>query len=73
MSEPIQVLEWKFGYFPVKFKRAEQVVQIDAVEECRTELGNSSKKARYHFKVRCGSILYWLSEDVEAGTWSMKS
>jgi hypothetical protein len=72
MNENIQVLERKFGYFPVKFRWAEQVVEIDAVEQCRTEIRGHSRKTRYHFKVRCGSVQYWLSEDTESSTWSIQ-
>jgi hypothetical protein len=72
MCESIQVLERKFGYFPVKFKWAGQVVEIDAVEQCRTEMWGHPKRARYYFKVRCGSILYWLSEDAESHTWAIQ-
>lgn len=74
MGEAVQVLKYQFGYFPAKFKLAhgEQIVEVDAVEQCWTEMPNRSGEAKYHFRVRCGSDLYRLSQDAGLGRWSIQ-
>ena len=61
----IQVIERKHGHFPAKFRLAnsKQVINVDAIERCWTEMPETRGSVKYHFKVRCGKMHYFLSED----------
>lgn len=73
MNEPIQVIERRFGLMPAKFNRNGQVIQVDAVEECWTEMGYLRRNVFYHFRVRCGQDRYHLSENTASGAWTMRA
>ena len=74
MNATVQILERKFGHFPVKFKLIgdNQVLEIDAVERCWTEMRRKRGQARYHFQVRCGAAHYQLSQDIDSGLWTVQ-
>jgi hypothetical protein len=73
MGQPasVRVIERAYGCFPLKLAWAGQIIEIDAIDQCWTEMRGSSGKARYHFKVRCGPALYHLSEDTGSGLGSI--
>ena len=75
MGEAVQVLEYKFSHFPAKIKLAqsERNIVVDAVESCWTEMPYRRGHSKYHFRVRCGSEVYELSQDVASGIWSIQS
>ena len=72
MAEAIQVLERRFGLVPSKINRQGQVLRIDAVEQCWTEMKRRSGEVFYHYLVRCGPERYRLSEDANSGDWTMQ-
>jgi len=74
MSVSVQVLEYRFDYFPAKIELAEvgRIVEIDAVERCWTEMAGGRGHSKFHFRVRCGSDMYQLSQDVGSGRWSIQ-
>lgn len=74
MGEAVQVLEYHFGGFPAKFRLAqnEQIIEVDAIEQCWTEMPNRLGETKYHFRVRCGSERYRLSQDAGSGRWSIQ-
>lgn len=74
MGESVQILERQFGHFPAKFKltQGDQLLEVEAVERCWTEMPRRPGVARYHFRVRCGSQFYRLSEDTGSGEWSVQ-
>ncbi len=72
MSEQVQVIERRFGHFPARFKRGDELIKVDAVERCWTEMKRLQGKALFHFRVRCGSRRYHLSEDSGSGRWTVR-
>ena len=73
MKEQVQVVERRFGVFPARFNRAGQVVRVDAVEHCWTEMNGYQGGPRYHFRIRCGSERFHLSEDTGSGAWTIRT
>lgn len=67
--EPIQILEQRFNLFPAKFSWRGQIISIDAVAECRTELAPSGRSEVYHFLVRANGKFLHLSQRLASGQW----
>lgn len=71
MPESIQVLEKRYGLVPSKIDWRGRIVQIDAVEQCWTEMRRLRGEVLYHFHVWAGGKRYRLSENAKAGTWTL--
>lgn len=69
-TQPIRVLEQRFGLVPARFEWGGRILQVDAVERCWTELADGPGEARYHYRVRCGAARYQLSEEGQSGRWT---
>ena len=74
MSEPVQVIAYQFEHFPAKFKLSEtqQIIDVEAIEQCWTEMSDHRNGSKYHFRVRCGRNSYRLTEDLGSGQWSIQ-
>jgi hypothetical protein len=72
MNEQVHIIERRYGVFPARFSHQGQLIQIDVVERCWTEMGDGVGRARYHFRIRCGPDRFRLSEDTGSGAWTIR-
>ena len=69
------VISSRNGLFPNEFVMGgskKRVVRVDAVEHCWTEMAGHRQSVRHHFRVRCGSERFQLSEDCGSGRWTVR-
>jgi hypothetical protein len=73
-DEAIDVMQYRWRYFPAIFRWRGRRYQVDAVE--RSWLVPAQGWRRRHdrrfFQARCGEGIFELYQDLEAGTWHLR-
>jgi len=68
ISQPVEVREKRFGYFPKTFRWRGKFYSVDAVERC----WNATYRAPYLcFRVRCREGVFDLYQNVRDNTWRL--
>ena len=74
INEPIAVPTKNTGFFPKAFVWRGRRHDVSAVEECRTEVRHDwrGQAERHHFRVRAGSAVFELTQDLARDTWELE-
>ena len=68
VSQPVEIKEKRFGYFPKTFRWHGKHYVVDAVERC----WNATRQApQLCFRVRCREGVFDLYQNVRDNTWRL--
>lgn len=67
-SEPVEVQEKRFGYFPQRFRWRGNTYGVLAVERCTTRAGRNPQLC---FRVRCAEGIFDLAQEVKSNIWKL--
>jgi len=70
--EAVQILEWRFNYFPRRFRwrgRQFEVIQVEQVRSMRREWPRRSQRRNYQVTTDCGR--FTLCHDLLHDIWSI--
>lgn len=67
-SDPVEVQEKRFGYFPQRFRWRGHSYHVQAVERCTTRMVRS---AQLCFRVRCNEGTFDLAQEVKTNVWKL--
>jgi hypothetical protein len=69
-DEAVEMIVLRFGFLPHRFRWRGRCCEVEALEECWTEVGR--QEAERHFRVQCSAGTLVLLQNLATGVWRLR-